>query len=492
MNGWSGFFGALVGVLAASAAGVGMALLGLRTAARRLEAAWGEDPSRNWVELLFSLESTSAREIALTAQRAQTGEPARHPMGSPHFVAPYLDQIGFDPATLAPPSLSRHSRPRLTTVLGPAAERPLVLDLPVFVAPMGYGVGLNEAAKTALAEAATLAGTATSTGEGPFLSEERALAYRWILQLGRGPFNHQAETIRLADMVEIQVGQGSEAGTGVDKRRRAVPRRVRRALDHRPGPVRIRGGLPRPLAAWVRRVRRANPTVPLGVKIPASQHLEADLERLVALGVDVITVDGSEAGSASSPAVISDHAGIPAAVAVVRARRWLDAHEVGRRISLVASGGVRGAADVAKLLALGADAVAVGSVILLAASHGQVTRRGWARGPAALVLAEPLNVALDVDEAAERAANWFLATAQELRLLCQALGVNDVHAIRRQHLVAYTREAGRLFGVGFVGQPAPTVTDSVTALVKGYRRLNRELARIGRAVSAWSNPDGEG
>lgn len=492
MSAWSGFIGALGGILAGLALATGAGILVVRAGVRRLEAALGQDPSRNWVELLFSLASTSVREIALTAQRAHTGEPARHPMGSPRFVASYLDQIGFDPATLAPPSLPRRVRPRLATVLGPAAGRPLVLELPVFVAPMGYGVGLNGAAKQALAEAATLAGTATSSGEGPFLSEERALAHRWILQVGRGPFSHQPETIRLADMVEVQVGQGSKAGTGVEKRRPALPRRLRRALDARSGPVRIRGGLPLPLAAWIRRVRRANPAVPLGVKIPASQHLEADVERLVALGVDVITLHGAEAGSASSPAVISDHAGLPAALAVVRARRWLDAHGFSDRVSLVASGGVRGAADVAKLLALGADAVAVGTVVLLAASHGQVTRLGWARGPAALVLAGPRAAPLDADEAAEQAANWFLATAQELRLLCQALGVTDVGDIGRRHLVAYTREAARLFGLAFAGDPGPTVGDSVAALVRGYRRLNRVLARLGRAASVWSNPDGEG
>ncbi|MCL8207460.1 MAG: FMN-binding glutamate synthase family protein [Actinomycetia bacterium] len=492
MSDGGGFLPALGGVLAGWLLAVALGILLGRAGLRRLETALGQDPSRSWAELLFSLQSTSVRELALTAQRAATGEPARHPMGSPHFVAPYLDQIGFDPATLAPPSLPRAVRPRLATILGPAAERPLRLDLPVFVAPMGYGVGLNAATKRALAEGAALAGTAVSSGEGPFFSEERAVAHRWILQLSRGPFNHQPETIRLADMVEIQVGQGSEAGTGVEKRRSTLPRRVRRALDDRPGPLRIRGGLPLPLPRWVRRVRRANPAVPLGVKIPASQHLEADLARLVALGVDVITLDGSEGGSASSPAVISDHFGLPAALATVRARRWLDAHGLGDRVSLVVSGGVRGAADIAKLMALGADAVAVGTVMLFAAAHGQVTRRGWSRGPAALVLAGPHAEPLDADEAAERVANWFAATAQELALLCQALGVRDLRAVGRRHLVAYTREAAQLFGLPFAGDPAPSVPDSVAALVRGYRRLNRVLARLGRAVAGPVKADREG
>lgn len=474
--------------LGAAAVAAGLVLAGLWLTARRvvgrLERDAGQSPRHTIWEFLFSLASTNLRELTLTEQRAQQGTLAEHPMGSPVTVD-WLAQLTWDPATVRPAARPRRQPVHLQTVLGPRCAKPLVLALPVLVAPMGYGVGLSAEAKVALAEASSLAGTATSSGEGPYLPEERAIATRWILQASRAGWAHQKATVRLADMVEIQVGQGAEAGIGVVKRARTLPRRVARATDHPGRPLRIHGGLPRNLAGWVQEIRRLHPGIPVGVKVPASAHLERDLAVLTRLGVDVITVDGGEAASSGSPAVIGDQFGIPAAVAALRADRWLRAQGLRHSVSLVVSGGIRGAGDAAKMIALGADAVAVGTVLLFAMSHGQVAPLLPWRPPTELVFAQPnAPRSFHPGRATENLARWFQATREELRLVLQALGVGAIAELRPRLLVALSEEAGRLFGVAHIGDPDPgPVLDKLDALIAHYDVLARVLARQYRALA---------
>lgn len=452
--------------------------MGGRWVAHRVEDDLGQPIRTRWTEWLFGLQSTSLRNIVFTAQRAATGKPAEHPMGSPRPPEPWLDQIAFDPATWFPAAKPRSAPIDLTTVLGTGASRPLVLRLPVLVAPMGYGLAVNRLTKIALAQAATAAGTATSSGEGPFLPEERADAARWILQWGRGPWNHHPNVIALADMVEIQIGQGSEASTGVIKTPRHLPRRIRQASDRPWAPVHLRGGLVRPLPAWINRIRRAHPGIPIGVKLPATAHLESDLAALAALDIDVVTLDGAEAATGSSPAVIADHFGIPTAIAVVRARRWLDHHHHSGRIQLVASGGARSAADVAKLLALGADAVSMGTALLFALSHTQISHLPVSAGPTQLVLSRRSPTDLDLDSAAEHLTRWFSATRQELELILQALGIQSLVELCPCHLVAHTPSAASALGVRYLADPAPPLVAEMSALTATYAAMSRVLTQL--------------
>ena len=311
----------LVGLIACVVALIGAAGLsvGARRVMRTIEKAMGHNPSRNFWEFLFTLRTHDMTSLAVTMQRAESGKPAIHPMGSPEHVN-WLDQIGFVPATLDPHPRDMDAQTAMGIRLGPKASRPLALAFPVYVAPMGYGVGLSDDAKIALAQAASLVGTATSGGEGPYLPEERAYAQHWILQQSRAGWAHQAAVIGLADMLEIQLGQGSEAGIGTKKQALEVSPRTKTAAD---GDVLVHAAPTRDLGEWIRSLRTLRPDIPIGVKIPASHHVEKDLLLLLQWSVDVITLDGSSAGSADSPAVISDHFGLSTALAIHRAHRRL-------------------------------------------------------------------------------------------------------------------------------------------------------------------------
>ena len=462
------------GMVAALAVLVLIIVWGARFLAHRAEHLLGSSARTSLMELFYTLQAWSWREIVLTLRRAESGKPAEHPMGSPVASPPLLDQVAFDPATFHP-NASPHTRDiRLDTEIGPRSARPLCLSLPVLIAPMGYGIGLSADTKVALAQVSSVAGSAASSGEGPYLPEERAYAQRWILQWSKGPWNHSGAVIRLADMVEIHLGQGAEAETAVHKNRR-LPRRLKRMAGQQS--IVIHAGIPRSFPHLLPYLRRVNPQIPIGVKIPASQHVEADLAVLAALSVDFITLDGSEAGSAGSPAVITDHFGIPTAVAVKRARDWMNRHEV-RHISLIASGGAKGAADIAKLLALGADAVDVGSAVLFALSHGQLAKfvPSFPQGPSALVFADSKahpHPQLDIGQAVLHASRWFEATAQELRGILQALGLDTVRDLSRSALIARTSQAASLLELPTAEHPPATgrLTQQVASLAQEYQRL---------------------
>lgn len=468
--------------LAAVGAGLLLALTWMgRRWLRHLEFTLGAEPTKSWLETLFTVRAISVDTVLLTLQRAQRGKAAEHPMGSNERRA-WLDAIGFDPASTISSPTARQPRRDFPVRLGPKAGRPLTLALPVLIAPMGWGIGLTAEAKVALAQAAALAGTAVVSGEGPYLPEERAFSHRWVLQASRAGWAHQAPVVALADMVEIQLGQGSEGGVAIFKPLGDLEPRVAEAIQpwHT---AHLHTAQGQDLALWIAEIRRVNPEIPVGVKLQATHHLEQDLAYLLDCGFDVITLDGREAGSAGSPAVLSDQLGIPTALAVARAHRWLLTQGLRPHVSLVASGGVRDGADVIKLMALGADAVAVGSVLLLAMTHGQV-QRGFPLPPTAAVMAKAARKrrgAIDPGMAQDHLVRWFEAIREELDLLCAALGLNDLGELRAQHLVTERPDIARALGIPCIlqassGDPGlPSLTHSLERLVKEYGRLAEVL-----------------
>ncbi|SMC04796.1 glutamate synthase conserved region-containing protein [Sulfobacillus thermosulfidooxidans DSM 9293] len=478
------FLAVLIVIILLFIAGIGLLWWLIRWVSHGAEQLAGSSPRTHLTEVFFALQAWSWREIFLLLQRAQNGKAAEHPMGSFVFQPSLLDQLAFDPATL------EFKEPRtqdisLAVTIGPRTKKPLKLELPVLIAPMAYGMALSADAKLALAQISSLAGSATSSGEGPFLPEERAYAYRWVLQWSQGPWNHQKPMITLADMIEIHLGQGAEAAIRISKHKH-LPRRLKR-IAHSQHIV-IRSGTPR-LPRVLNHIKALNPDVPLGVKLPATNHIERDLAILTSWPIDVVTLDGQEAGSSGSPAVISDHFGISTAVAIKRARTWLDDHDI-HHISLIASGGIKGAADIAKLLALGADAVAVGSAILFAMSHMQLSpfMPTTLEGASALVFAGSAHQKrppFDVGEAVEHGVNWFNATASELRIMLEAMGLTHINQLRTVSLIPKTQEAATLLNLNLpLGHPNHSLAAQLDRVVAEYQVLNQLLLRQYRLLNA--------
>jgi glutamate synthase domain-containing protein 2 len=290
-------------------------------------------------------------------------------MGVPATELPQWDDLQILTAQL-------HRFPRLddeavdtSVTIGPAAARPLRLDIPVFVSDMSFGA-LSAEAKIALARGAEGAGTAICSGEGGMLPEEQAECSRYLYELASGRFGWDEMHLDRVQALHLKLGQGAKTGTGghlpgtegggPDRRgaraarghRRRSPRPVHRLDDA--------AGRPRP--------RRPDPGAVgrhPGRGEDVAQHIEEDLDAALDLGVDYVILDGRGGGTGAAPTIFRDTISVPTMAALARARRHLDLAGA-RDVTLVATGGFRRAQDMVKALALGADAIAVSNVALQA------------------------------------------------------------------------------------------------------------------------------
>src|SRR5690606_1689334 len=318
-------------------------------------------------EFVSASRRPGLQTIVETSLRAHQGTPLYRPLGSPRSW-PNMSNLVFRFAQVARRPAAHDEPVDLAVTLGPRAERPLRVDIPIVISGMAYGLALSARAKLALARGATLAGTASNTGEGPMLPLERQLARRLIVQFGRASWGKDRAWLRQADMIEIQVGQGAAGGAGGAVIAARTSPELRALLGAKAGVDAITYShhpewpAGAPLRDLVDRLREWGEGVPVGVKLAASGDLEDDLAACLDAGVDVIALDGGQAATRGSPATLQDDFGLPTVHAVVRAERFL--REAGRRdeVSLIVSGGLYTPGDYLKAIALGADAVYVGTI----------------------------------------------------------------------------------------------------------------------------------
>ncbi|NLC53974.1 MAG: FMN-binding glutamate synthase family protein, partial [Firmicutes bacterium] len=208
---------------------------------------------------------------------------------------------------------------KTNVTLGPKAKRPLELAIPIIISGMSYGGAISKQARLALAKAATAAGTATNTGEGAYLPEERELAAKYIYQYHRGqwPHGNKKDFYTLADMVEIQLGQGAQAAAPQTTKADKIDEEFRQIFGLEEGEdAVIASRLPglesgEDLKHLVARLKEETGGVPISYKFAASHYLEEEIELAVAAGVDVIVIDGAEAGTHAGQPLIADAFGLP-------------------------------------------------------------------------------------------------------------------------------------------------------------------------------------
>ena len=326
-------------------------------------------------------------------------------------------------------SLSRLPTPTdtpvsLQTVIGAGrseVKKPLILSMPVFVTHMSFGA-LSSPAKCALAHGAREAGTAIGSGEGGVLPEEMAAVARgYIYEYVPNRYSAQDEVFFAAAAVEIKIGQAAKPGLGGQLPGKKVTKEVAVVRGREPGvdihspptfPEFWEKGTTAGLFELVAEMRKRAPGKPIGVKIAAGD-IEGDLEIIEASKADFVTIDGRPGGTGASPKTVRDHAGVPTIYAISRARRWLDEH--GSTMSLIATGGFRKNADIAKALAMGADAVALGTAALVAIGCRQHRICASNRCPIGIATQDPtLASKFDLEGGAIGLAQYFKAIAEDL------------------------------------------------------------------------------
>src|SRR5947207_879772 len=388
---------------------------------------------------------------------------------------PTFDDLTFLPCTLTRIPLEGYREKCSTqTVLGTRfARKPIRLDIPIMITGMSWGA-LSFNAKVALAKGAARVGSSNTTGDGGMLMAERENSKVLIYEVLPSRYGINVHHLRMADGIELTVGQGAKPGTGGLLLGSKVSATIAQQRDLPIGvdqrsPARHPDFLgPDDLIIKIEELREATDgQVPIFVKMGATRTFD-DVKLAAKAGADVIVVDGMEGGTGASPEILQEHTGIPTLAAVCEARAALEDVGLYGTVQLIIAGGIRHGVDAAKALALGADAVYVGTSALIAlncnrdlyredyarlgAAPGRCHHCHTGRCPVGITTQDPEPLKrLPVDEAAERVSNLLQAMTLETQVLARACGKADVHDLEPEDIRARTVEASMICGIPLVG-----------------------------------------
>jgi glutamate synthase domain-containing protein 2 len=353
------------------------------------------------------------------------------------------------------------------------AKKPITLKIPVTIAGMSFGA-LSGNAKEALGRGASAMGTSTTTGDGGMTPEERGHSNILVYQLLPSRYGMNPDDLRKADAIEVVIGQGAKPGGGGMLLGQKITERVAKmrnlpiGIDQRSACRHPDWTGPDDLAIKLTELREiTNWEKPIYVKVGATRPYY-DTALAVKSGADVVVLDGMQGGTAATQEVFIEHVGLPILSAIrpaVQALQDLDMH---RKVQLVVSGGIRNGADVAKCLALGADAVAIGTAALIALGdnapnlEAEYKKLGstagayddWHEGrdPAGITTQDPeLAARLDPVKAGHRLANYLAVLTMETQIIARACGKSHVHNLEPDDLVALTVESAAMARVPLAG-----------------------------------------
>lgn len=388
---------------------------------------------------------------------------------------PHFDDLLFLGASMSRYPLEGY-RERCGTevVLGTRfAKKPLHLDIPITIAGMSFGA-LSGPAKEALGRGATMAGTSTTTGDGGMTEEERGHSKTLVYQLLPSRYGMNPDDLRRADAIEVVVGQGAKPGGGgmllgqKISDRVAEMRDLPKGIDQRsacrhpdwtgPDDLEIKIEELREITDWEK---------PIFIKVGASRPYY-DIQLAVKAGADVIVLDGMQGGTAATQDVFIEHVGIPTLSAIRSAVEALQELGMHRKVQLIVSGGIRNGADVAKAMALGADAVSIGVAAMIALGDNdpayaeEYAKIGSAAGfyddwhegrdPTGISTQdEELAARFDPEMGGRRLNNFLKTMTLEAQTLARACGKSHLHNLDPDDLVALTLEAAAMARVPLAG-----------------------------------------
>lgn len=353
------------------------------------------------------------------------------------------------------------------------ASKPIKLKIPITIAGMSFG-SLSGQAKEALGRGANIAGTSTTTGDGGMTAEEREHSEQLVYQYLPSRYGMNPDDLRKADAIEVVIGQGAKPGGGgmllgqKINDRVAEMRTLPKGIDQRSACRHPDWTGPDDLEIKIQELREITDyEKPIYVKVGASRPYY-DTALAVKSGADVVVLDGMQGGTAATQDVFIEHVGIPTLAAIRPAVQALEELGMHRKVQLVVSGGIRHGADVAKCLALGADAVSIGTAALVALGDNDPryeqeyaamgTTAGayddWHEGndPAGITTQDPaLAARLDPVAAGRRLANYLNVMTLECQTIARACGKSDVRNLEPEDLVALTVEAAAMARVPLAG-----------------------------------------
>ncbi len=388
---------------------------------------------------------------------------------------PHFDDLLFLGASMSRYPLEGYREKCTTNVtLGTRyAKKPLKLDIPITIAGMSFGA-LSGPAKEALGRGASIAGTSTTTGDGGMTREERGQSKHLVYQLLPSRYGMNPDDLRKADAIEVVIGQGAKPGGGgmllgqKISDRVAEMRTLPKGVDQRSACRHPDWTGPDDLAIKITELREITEwKVPIFVKIAGARPYY-DTALSVKAGADVVVLDGMQGGTAATQEVFIENVGQPTLACIRPAVDALQDLNMHREVQLIISGGIRNGADVSKALALGADAVSIGSAAMIAIGdqdpkwEKEYQKLGstagayddWHEGndPAGISTQDPkLMKRLDPVKAGKKLSNYLKVMTLEAQTIARACGKNSLHNLEPEDLCALTVEAAAMARVPLAG-----------------------------------------
>lgn len=413
----------------------------------------------NLIELLPGLRHMGVQNMLENSLRAQTGDVLHRPLGSSKKW-PHLDTITFIPAQTSPFPIDGDEEVDVTVTIGPKAKKPLEIKIPLMISGMAYGIAISEETRLALVEAAKNVGTAINSGEGGVLPEELNKAGKYILQVAKTEWSKEEKLFQRADMIEIRLGQGALFGVGGRISPENLTGRAREVMGLQENEDAVifdnffDNQTLDDLKQMVKELRNFTGGVPIGVKMGAGGKIEEDIDHILSLGVDYIAIDGGQAATFGAPPILSDDMGIPTLHAVVRAVKHLEKRKMKGEVSLVVSGGLLVPGHFLKVLALGADAVYLGSAMLFTVSHTQSlhavpfeppTQAVWNQGK--------YKDKFKIEKGVQSAEKFLTSSVEEIKMALRAMGKRSLSELSKSDLVSYDELTARMVGIPFSFEP---------------------------------------
>ena len=409
----------------------------------------------NIMELIPGLRHLGIQNMLENSLRAESGDILHRPMGSSKKW-PHLDSITFIPAQTTPFPIEGDEEVDVQVTIGPRAKKPMKLKIPLMISGMAYGIALSEEVRLSLAQAANHVGTAINSGEGGVLPEELEQAGKYILQFSKANWAKDEKLIKQADMIEVKLGQGALFGIGGKISPKNLTGRARKIMELKENEDAViydnffEDQTIQDLKELVDQLRDITGGVPIGAKIGAGGKIEEDIDHLLEIGVDYIAIDGGQAATLGAPPILTDDMGIPSLHAIVRAVSHLEETNTRDQISIIASGGLLVPGHFLKMLALGADAVYVGSAMLFAVSHSQSLK--------AMPFEPPTQVAWNqgkykdqfkVEEGVQAAEKFLTSSIEEMKIALRAMGKCSLKELSKNDLVSYDELTAKMVGIPF-------------------------------------------
>ena len=377
-------------------------------------------------------------------------------MGVPRHALPQWDDLQVMVAQMARKPLMEDAAVSTQLVIGPEAQKPLVLDIPLFVSDMSFGA-LSEEAKTALAKGAELAGTGICSGEGGMLPEEQQANTRYFYELASARFGYSEELMTRVQAFHFKGGQGAKTGTGghlPGNKNIGKISQVRGIPEGQPAispPTFADLESPADFQYLADQVRELSGGIPIGFKLSAN-HIERDIQFALDASADYIILDGRGGGTGAAPEIFRDHISVPTIPALARARRYLDRQDASGRVTLIITGGLRVPMDFVKAMALGADGVALSNSAMQAIGCVAARMCNTNNCPAGIATQkQDLRQRLNVDKSALQLKNFFEGSVELMKVMARACGHASLSGFNPEDLATWHRDMAALSGVKFAG-----------------------------------------